>query len=149
MTIPGLAGGAVGTQYDWNLTYATNEFVGNRAVSIPQGKVVGGSTKLNRMVFDRGSKADYDAWGTLGNEGWQWDSLLPYFQKVGILYEILPWERLLTLGPRPRHSRRPRQRFSPSTTSPGMTLLTAPPAILRRATRLSSGRRRVRVLRGS
>jgi choline dehydrogenase-like flavoprotein len=84
MTIPGLAGGAVGTKYDWNTTYAANEFVGNRVVSIPQGKVVGGSTKLNRMVFDRGSKSDYDSWGALGNEGWQWDTLLPYFQKVTI-----------------------------------------------------------------
>lgn len=84
VTIPGLAGGAVGTKYDWNTTYAANEFVGNRVVSIPQGKVVGGSTKLNRMVFDRGSKSDYDSWGALGNEGWQWDTLLPYFQKVMI-----------------------------------------------------------------
>ncbi|ETS77726.1 hypothetical protein PFICI_09788 [Pestalotiopsis fici W106-1] len=81
VTIPGLAGGAVGTQYDWNTSYIPTEYVENRAISIPQGKVVGGSTKLNRMVFDRGSKSDYDRWEELGNSGWGWDSLLPYFKK--------------------------------------------------------------------
>ncbi|KAH6867735.1 hypothetical protein B0T10DRAFT_596953 [Thelonectria olida] len=81
VTIPGLAGGAVGTKYDWNLTYTASESLGGRNVSIPQGKVVGGSTKLNRMVFDRGSKSDYDRWETLGNEGWKWQNLLPYFKK--------------------------------------------------------------------
>lgn len=82
ITIPGLAGGAVGTKYDWNITYAANEALGGRQVSIGQGKVIGGSTKLNRMVFDRGSKSDYDRWETLGNSGWNWESLFPYFKKV-------------------------------------------------------------------
>ncbi|KAK9414750.1 hypothetical protein SUNI508_10868 [Seiridium unicorne] len=81
VTIPGLAGGAVGTQYDWNISYVPTEYVANRTIPIPLGKVVGGSTKLNRMVFDRGSKADYDRWEGLGNSGWGWDTLLPYFKK--------------------------------------------------------------------
>lgn len=50
ITIPGLAGGAVGTKYDWNTTYVAGEGIDGRVTSIPQGKVVGGSTKLNRMV---------------------------------------------------------------------------------------------------
>ncbi|KAK1996284.1 GMC oxidoreductase [Colletotrichum falcatum] len=79
--IPGLAGGAVGTKYDWNTTYVANDAIGGRAVSIPQGKIVGGSTKLNRMVFDRGSKSDYDRWELLGASGWNWDTMLPYFKK--------------------------------------------------------------------
>ncbi|PNP81101.1 hypothetical protein FNYG_05568 [Fusarium nygamai] len=81
VTIPGLAGGAVGTKYDWNLTYPSTTSLNGRNVSIPLGKVVGGSTKLNRMVYDRGSKADYDRWAELGNSDWQWDTLLPYFKK--------------------------------------------------------------------
>ncbi|KAM5354655.1 hypothetical protein ACJ41O_001302 [Fusarium nematophilum] len=81
VTIPGLAGGAVGTKYDWNLTYVESDSLNGRNVSIPQGKVVGGSTKLNRMVFDRGSKSDYDRWASLGNSGWDWNTLLPYFKK--------------------------------------------------------------------
>lgn len=82
VTIPALAGGAVGTQYDWNISYAATPSVNGRNVPLPQGKVVGGSTKLNRMNFNRGSKSDYDGWEALGNEGWGWEALLPYFKKV-------------------------------------------------------------------
>ncbi|KAF5020030.1 hypothetical protein F66182_7966 [Fusarium sp. NRRL 66182] len=81
VTIPGLAGGAVGTKYDWNVSYSATDSINGRTVAIPLGKVVGGSTKLNRMVFDRGSKADYDRWAELGNNGWDWNALLPYFKK--------------------------------------------------------------------
>lgn len=45
------------------------------------GSCVGGSSAVNGMVFDRGSKADYDAWEELGNPGWDWDGLFPYFKK--------------------------------------------------------------------
>lgn len=82
MTIPGLAGGAVGTKYDWNISYTAEEPMNGRAISVPLGKVVGGSTKLNRMVFDRGARSDYDGWEALGNEGWNHEALLPYFKKV-------------------------------------------------------------------
>jgi choline dehydrogenase-like flavoprotein len=72
----------VGTKYDWNTTYAASEYLSGRKVPVSQGKVVGGGTKLNRMVFDRGSKSDYDGWETLGNEGWNWEGLLPYFKRA-------------------------------------------------------------------
>ncbi|KAL2832724.1 hypothetical protein BJY01DRAFT_253746, partial [Aspergillus pseudoustus] len=49
IVIPGLAGGAIGTKYDWNLTYVPNPDAAGRAPSIPQGKAVGGSSLLNRM----------------------------------------------------------------------------------------------------
>ncbi|GES66036.1 hypothetical protein ATETN484_0014000400 [Aspergillus terreus] len=81
IVIPGLAGNAIGTQYDWNLTYVQNPDAGNRTLAIPQGKAVGGSSLLNRMVFDRGSQADYNRWEALGNAGWGWTDLLPYFKK--------------------------------------------------------------------
>ncbi|KAG8162402.1 hypothetical protein KVR01_008167 [Diaporthe batatas] len=81
VTIPGLAGGAIGTKYDWNTTYAPNPALANRSVAVPQGKVVGGGTKLNRMVFDRGSKSDYDRWAALGNPGWDYEGLFPYLKK--------------------------------------------------------------------
>jgi choline dehydrogenase-like flavoprotein len=45
------------------------------------GAVVGGSSAINGMNFGRGSKADYDAWEELGNPGWGWDGLFPYFKK--------------------------------------------------------------------
>lgn len=82
IVVPALGGGAVGTKYDWNLTYSSNPDTADRAIPIPQGKAVGGSSLLNRMVFDRGSSADYDRWEILGNPGWGWVDLLPYFKKV-------------------------------------------------------------------
>ncbi|RMJ16968.1 hypothetical protein CDV36_003311 [Fusarium kuroshium] len=81
LTIPGLAGGAVGTKYDWNRTYVATEAVNGRTLPAPLGKVVRGSTKLNQMTFNRGSSSDYDRWVELGNEGWGWEALLPYFKK--------------------------------------------------------------------
>ena len=72
----------MGTGYDWNLTYTPNPDLGGRNVSIPQGKVVGGSSLLNRMLFHRGSREDYDRWEQLGNSGWGFDGLLAYFRKV-------------------------------------------------------------------
>ncbi|KAH7311455.1 hypothetical protein B0I35DRAFT_514229 [Stachybotrys elegans] len=83
MIIPALggAGGAIGTKYDWNISYAASDAVAGRAIPIPMGKVVGGSSKLNAMVLQRGSQSDYDRWADLGNEGWDWASLFPYFKK--------------------------------------------------------------------
>jgi choline dehydrogenase-like flavoprotein len=85
VTVPGLAGGAIGTKYDWNLTYAANPQLNNRVVPISLGKVVGGSTKLNRMVFDRGSQSDYDSWEELGNSGWNFQAMLTNFKKVSTM----------------------------------------------------------------
>lgn len=95
-TIPGLAGGAIGTKYDFNTTYAPNPELQNRSVSIPQGKVVGGSTKLNRMVFDRGSISDFDRWAELGNSGWGYADLLPYFKKVRGSYAQGPFLQIVS-----------------------------------------------------
>jgi choline dehydrogenase len=50
--------------------------------TIEQGRVVGGGSVVNAMVWQRGFQADYDAWATLGNVGWGWDDLVPYFMKV-------------------------------------------------------------------
>ena len=49
---------------------------------VPFTAVVGGGTVVNGMFFDRGSAPDYDAWAELGNPGWGWEDLLPYFKKV-------------------------------------------------------------------
>ncbi|KKY22301.1 putative choline dehydrogenase [Diplodia seriata] len=70
--------------YDWNISYVATADVNNRAVSIPQGKAVGGSTLLNRMLQHRGSVHDYDRWEALGNEGWSWSGLLPFLKKSEI-----------------------------------------------------------------
>jgi choline dehydrogenase-like flavoprotein len=117
-TIPGLAGGAIGTKYDWNLTYTKSVSLNGREVSIPAGKVVGGSTQLNRMVFDRGSKSDYDRWSSLGNKGWDWESLLPYFKKVGVNMQESMRPCANDTESRMRYSRRQLRTLSPNTMSP-------------------------------
>ena len=47
----------------------------------PRGKVVGGSSSINAMVYIRGQHQDYDHWRDMGNTGWGWDDVLPYFIK--------------------------------------------------------------------
>lgn len=54
----------------------------NKQCNWPRGKVVGGSSVLNYMIYTRGTKPDYDGWEAMGNEGWGWDDVLPYFKKV-------------------------------------------------------------------
>ncbi|MCB1366096.1 MAG: GMC family oxidoreductase N-terminal domain-containing protein [Rhodobacteraceae bacterium] len=48
----------------------------------PRGKALGGSSAINAMLYVRGQRQDYDGWADLGNEGWDWDSVLPYFKKA-------------------------------------------------------------------
>jgi choline dehydrogenase-like flavoprotein len=48
----------------------------------PRGRALGGSSAINAMLYVRGQREDYDGWAALGNEGWDWDSVLPYFKKA-------------------------------------------------------------------
>jgi choline dehydrogenase-like flavoprotein len=52
-----------------------------RSLNYPRGKVIGGSSSINAMVYMRGQAADYDHWRQLGLTGWGWDDVLPYFKK--------------------------------------------------------------------
>ncbi|GGO76299.1 choline dehydrogenase [Marinobacterium nitratireducens] len=62
-------------------TEGKNE-TGGRRIPIPQGKTLGGSTSINGLVFNRGDRSDYDYWSELGNTGWDYDSVLPYFKRI-------------------------------------------------------------------
>jgi choline dehydrogenase len=66
---------------DW--CYATEPVPGlnGRSLSYPRGKVIGGSSSINGMIYMRGQAADYDHWRQLGNDGWSWSDVLPHFRR--------------------------------------------------------------------
>lgn len=65
----------------YSLDSAPDVELENKTVPVLVGKVVGGGSVVNGMAFDRASAADYNAWEWLGNPGWGWNGLLPYFRK--------------------------------------------------------------------
>lgn len=64
---------------DWLYETAAVPGLGGRALAYPRGKVIGGSSAINAMIYMRGQAADYDGWRQLGLSGWGWDDVLPYF----------------------------------------------------------------------
>jgi choline dehydrogenase len=69
------------TKVDWNYSTEPEPYLNNRRLYWPRGKVLGGSSSINAMIYIRGNAADYDAWEHLGNEGWGFADALPYFKK--------------------------------------------------------------------
>ncbi len=70
-----------GDRFLWPFTTEPSVSLGGRTVNIPQGKVVGGSSSVNGMVYNRGQAADFDSWAQMGNRGWGFEDLLPYFKR--------------------------------------------------------------------
>ncbi|RDD71134.1 GMC family oxidoreductase [Paracoccus versutus] len=68
-------------RYNWAFTTETVPTLGGRTVYWPRGKTLGGSSSVNGMVYSRGHPMDYDHWASLGNEGWSYRDVLPYFRK--------------------------------------------------------------------
>jgi len=66
---------------DWCFTTEPEAYVGNKRMNYPRGRVLGGSSSLNGMIYMRGQSANYDDWRQAGNVGWGWDDVLPYFIK--------------------------------------------------------------------
>ncbi len=69
------------TSVDWNYATEPEAHLHERRLYWPRGKVVGGSSAINAMIYIRGNRADYDHWRDLGNEGWGFAEVLPYFKK--------------------------------------------------------------------
>ncbi len=65
---------------DWGFKTEPEPGLDNRVVDVPRGKVIGGSSSINGMVYWRGIAADYDHWRQLGLAGWGWDDVLPFFK---------------------------------------------------------------------
>lgn len=77
--IPGQWMSLLGSEVDWG--YLTEPDLNGNKIYHPRGKVVGGSSSINAMLYVRGNRQDYDHWRALGNEGWSYEDVLPYFKK--------------------------------------------------------------------
>jgi choline dehydrogenase len=66
---------------NWDYSTEPEPHLGGRRLWWPRGKVLGGSSSINAMCYIRGNAADYDAWAEAGADGWDWNSVLPYFRR--------------------------------------------------------------------
>ncbi|WP_201981965.1 GMC family oxidoreductase [Hymenobacter rubidus] len=71
-----------GSRVDWALPTTPQAGLANREITINQGKVVGGSTCINAMMYVRGNPANFDQWAAQGATGWSYADVLPYFKKI-------------------------------------------------------------------
>jgi choline dehydrogenase len=67
---------------DWCYKTQPDEHLAGRSIHYARGRVLGGCSTINAMIYMRGQKEDYDYWASLGNAGWSWEDVLPLFKKV-------------------------------------------------------------------
>ena len=72
---------------DWLYKTTKQKGLNGRELNYPRGKVMGGCSSINGMIYMRGQANDYDQWRQMGNEGWSWDDVLPYFKNMEDSYE--------------------------------------------------------------
>lgn len=68
--------------YRWNIYTAPQQQLDGASREVPVGKGVGGGSLINGLIWNRGNQESYNTWNELGNFGWGWNDLLPYFKKV-------------------------------------------------------------------
>ncbi len=69
-------------RYDWGFASDPEPHLGGRVLATPRGKVIGGSSSINGMVYVRGHARDFDTWGEMGAQGWSYADVLPYFKRM-------------------------------------------------------------------
>jgi len=69
------------SKYDYGYRTVPQEHAGQRSLYLPRGRVIGGSSSINAMIYIRGNKQDYDEWARRGNSGWSYEEVLPYFKR--------------------------------------------------------------------
>ncbi|MEA2423545.1 MAG: choline dehydrogenase, partial [Thermoleophilaceae bacterium] len=79
--VPAAFGSLFKTDVDWDYATAPEDGCNGRMMFLPRGKVLGGSSSINAMVYIRGAREDYDGWRDAGNPGWGYDDLLPMFKR--------------------------------------------------------------------
>ena len=94
-------------RFNWRYRTASEPELDGREAVIPRGKVLGGSSAINGLLYVRGQPQDFDAWAAAGNTGWGFDDLLPYFKRSEHFHgEPGPWHG----NDGPLHVSSPRQR---------------------------------------
>lgn len=78
--IPALFSQQLKTAFDWDYQSEPEESFGGRRAYLPRGRAVGGSSSMNTMLYVRGHRFDYDEWERLGNPGWGYEDVLPFFK---------------------------------------------------------------------
>ena len=68
--------------YDWGFQSEPEPHLGGRRLATPRGKVIGGSSSINGMVYVRGHARDFDTWAEMGADGWSYADVLPYFKRM-------------------------------------------------------------------
>ncbi|MCG2952919.1 GMC family oxidoreductase N-terminal domain-containing protein, partial [Escherichia coli] len=68
--------------YDWGFSSEPEPHLGGRTLVTPRGKVIGGSSSINGMVYVRGHAHDFDHWAESGAAGWSYADVLPYFKRM-------------------------------------------------------------------
>ncbi|MCB1511210.1 MAG: choline dehydrogenase [Hyphomicrobiaceae bacterium] len=68
--------------YNWGFETEPDASVEGRRIPIPRGKALGGSSSINGMIWVRGQPLDFDTWSQMGNRGWSYDAVLPFFKKI-------------------------------------------------------------------
>ncbi len=69
-------------RFDWGFVSEPEPGLGGERLYLPRGRVLGGSSSLNAMLYLRGNRVDYDGWAAAGLTGWGYDDILPYFKKA-------------------------------------------------------------------
>lgn len=80
--VPGAATWMQNTRSDWAFTTVPQKELFDRKIAYPRGRVLGGTSILNFMIYVRGNAGDYDQWAQMGNTGWSYEDVLPYFCKA-------------------------------------------------------------------
>lgn len=69
-------------RYDWGYVTEPEPYMNNRVMACPRGKVIGGSSSINGMIYVRGHAKDFDTWAEMGADGWSYADVLPYFKRA-------------------------------------------------------------------
>lgn len=80
--VPGADLQALGSPIDWAFGTLPQNGLNGRQITYNQGRCLGGSSAINGLAYTRGSSSIYDLWASLGNRGWSWKEVFPYFKKV-------------------------------------------------------------------